>query len=295
MSVSQDAAYVIFGFGGKTYTVAPWTDAASLFVPSRPSGPLNVMAALIGLPPAKWAVASTMSDPTQTLDNGLLAAKTAAAALALMPYEQAATLSGARILAYQATAEKCGYLPSSDGLHGDLVNVRQGRYPLWSPLHLFVNTDVTGQPIDHTGNPNPALDAIVAFFSSVSPVPAGPIATDGSAQVSDAGARLDATVDTGALGDVDAAAGDAGPGIPPFDESAYLSLVAQAGLIPWCAMEVTRSEDLGPEMSYQPPAPCGCAFEAQLGATLSTCPPCLVDSDCNGARPRCRLNYCEVQ
>jgi hypothetical protein len=281
-SISADAAYVVFGFGGSPspYTVRPWSDPTSLFAPGTQTSSLNVLASAIGLLPSKWAAAipSKRDDATETILAGLLSPADAGATLALIPNDLIEALpDSVRVLAYQQTGQLCGYIPNSDAIHRDLINVRQGRYALWSPFHILMNLDVSGHVIDHTGQPNPTLSAIADFLDSMGPTP-----PDAS---SDGDGAADASSDSGVGGGF----------IPSFDPEGYLTTFGNAGLIPWCAMEVTRSSDLGAEMSYQAPEPCGCAFESVRGATLSVCPTCRADTDCIADRPRCRFGYCEVQ
>jgi len=70
-----------------------------------------------------------------------------------------------------------------------------------------------------------------------------------------------------------------------------LDLYAQSGLVPECAMHVTRSKDGGNIFPYQPANPCSCLFD--LKATGSTtCTKCQVQGDC-GNGETCSLGYCE--
>jgi hypothetical protein len=283
-SISADAAYVLFGFAGAApYGIAPWVDRNSMLVPLPNSGPRNVLATAIGLPPMKWQVPSTFT--TTKIVTGLLGAQNAEATIALVANDTADPLGTAVIpLAYQQTGQRCGYTPSSDTQHHDFINVRQGRYALWSPLHVIMALDSLGQIVDHTGQPDATLAAIAAFMAATGPTPPG-VAAD----MSDA-ASLDGASDS------ESGASDAGgSAIPAFDPAAYFEDVSRAGFVPWCAMQVARASDLGPEMSYQPAAPCGCAFESLHGATLAACSACREDADCNGAVPKCRFGYCEVQ
>jgi len=70
-----------------------------------------------------------------------------------------------------------------------------------------------------------------------------------------------------------------------------LDLYAQSGLVPECAMHVTRSKDGGNIFPYQPTNPCSCLFDLKAtGAT--TCKKCQVQGDC-GSAETCSLGYCE--
>ncbi len=70
-----------------------------------------------------------------------------------------------------------------------------------------------------------------------------------------------------------------------------IDVYAQSGLIPECAMHVTRSKDGGNILPYEPASPCSCVFEAKAtGAT--SCTPCKVQGDCASSQT-CSQGYCE--
>jgi hypothetical protein len=308
MSISADAAYVVLGFGGAmNEQVAPWTDPTRIVVTSQ-AGPVDLVSAAIGLVPiTKWQKGSSGSglilpNPwtgalPAMLTDGVMP-KDINATLGIYPTEWIDTQPGIlRTLAYQAAGQTCGYLPDSDANHRDRINVRQGRYTLWSPLHVLAAVDVTGQVIDHTGARNSALSAIVSYLQSTGPTP--PMApSEAGAEPSDEDTGApDAPADApgDAFSDASSDAADSAAAGPVFDDAAYITAMNSAGLIPWCAMQVVRTEDLGAEASFQPAQPCGCLYESLRGETLATCMACRSDADCNAAQPTCRFGYCEVQ
>ncbi|MET0792594.1 MAG: hypothetical protein ABW061_13825, partial [Polyangiaceae bacterium] len=67
------------------------------------------------------------------------------------------------------------------------------------------------------------------------------------------------------LGDSDAS--------PPNGGASFDALgdLAAVGLIPDCAMQVTRSFEGGPLSAYQPASPCGCYFESKVGGSSPEC------------------------
>jgi hypothetical protein len=75
------------------------------------------------------------------------------------------------------------------------------------------------------------------------------------------------------------------PAIVPLD------VEISKGLVPKCAMEVTRSVEGGDLSLYSDPAPCGCYYESKVGTT--TCTACSTTSPC--ATGTCRLGYCEAR
>ena len=83
----------------------------------------------------------------------------------------------------------------------------------------------------------------------------------------------------------------------PFELDA-LEVIATNGLIPECAMEVSREEDGGELSLFAPEAPCGCFFETIQDPEVvddpnwqSQCVRCSEDSPCQTGT--CLRGYCE--
>jgi len=76
---------------------------------------------------------------------------------------------------------------------------------------------------------------------------------------------------------------------PPFDSAEF---VVDVGLVPLCAMKVTRDFEGGDLRPYDPPEPCGCFFDAHVGNTPS-CAVCDANTPC--ATGVCRHGYCEAK
>jgi len=70
-----------------------------------------------------------------------------------------------------------------------------------------------------------------------------------------------------------------------------LDVYAQSGLIPECAMRVTRTKDGGNILPNLPASPCACVFEAKATGRTS-CTPCKVQGDCKSSET-CSQGYCE--
>lgn len=70
-----------------------------------------------------------------------------------------------------------------------------------------------------------------------------------------------------------------------------IDVYAQSGLVPECAMRVTRSKDGGNITPYQPTSPCACLFEMKATGS-TTCAPCTVQGDCATGQT-CSQGYCE--
>src|SRR5262249_20232299 len=75
-----------------------------------------------------------------------------------------------------------------------------------------------------------------------------------------------------------------------------IALEAQKHVVPQCAMQVSRTEEVGPMSSFQPPRSCGCYYDALTSGT--SCKSCADNGDCKGLMPdapKCNFGYCEVQ
>jgi hypothetical protein len=77
---------------------------------------------------------------------------------------------------------------------------------------------------------------------------------------------------------------------PDFDP---LQIIIAKGLVPECAMKVTRSFEGGDLSLYTPSEPCGCFYESQVGKPGASCTVCSADDECNGGK--CRHGFCEAK
>ena len=271
-SVNADAAYVIFGFGAVDYAVKPWTDPASIFEPQIASSGLMLVGSAIGLAPPKWA-SPLVANTALTAEVKAVSGGKANAAIGILPAITAeANPTSLKVLAYEHTGQGCGYLPDSDSLHTDRINVREGRYALWGPTHFIMSVDGSGNPLDHNGQSNSSLAMLANLLASTGPS-SSPSAPP-TALAPQATAVSESTKQLLMLGET------------------------TAGLVPWCAMEVVRGVEAGDESSYAPPEPCGCAFENAMGSSPSPmrCATCQSETDCQlvtGA-PSCSYGYCEA-
>lgn len=75
---------------------------------------------------------------------------------------------------------------------------------------------------------------------------------------------------------------------PGFDS---IDIVVSVGLVPNCAMKVTRDHEGGDLSLYQPAEPCGCYFDSKVGTTPATCLACTTDATC--ATGHCNHGFCE--
>jgi len=76
---------------------------------------------------------------------------------------------------------------------------------------------------------------------------------------------------------------------PGFDP---LEIVISKGLVPQCAMKVSRAAEGGPLSPFAPTEPCTCFFEQKAtGAAPATCQACTSDGTCGAGK--CRHGFCE--
>jgi hypothetical protein len=92
---------------------------------------------------------------------------------------------------------------------------------------------------------------------------------------------------------VDILTNTANPGIPSGLDP--VALVAQKGIVPLCAMTVTRAAEGGPLSLFAPPDPCGCYYESKLatGTLPASCTVCAAGAAC-AAGTTCRHGFCEA-
>jgi hypothetical protein len=277
-SINYDAAYTVFGWGGVMYPVGAWTDYTQIFIRKPTSGTETMIGSAIGLPSSKWltqvpdggasqqengsgnvlnAVQNAAAGAAPSKAIGILAADLGDADRGMLTMSTTADGGvsyggGLKILAFQAKNQSCGYLPDSDAVHKDKINVRQGRYDIWGPLHLVTAVDSMGNPTKAAAKT--IIDTITAN------------------------------------------------GLTPMAHQALIDADAAAHVIPQCAMQVSRSQEVTPDSpgmaSYQPPVGCGCYYEFKAnGATYSPyCKSCAMDTDCTVAGyPKCHFGYCEAQ
>jgi ABC-type phosphate transport system substrate-binding protein len=80
------------------------------------------------------------------------------------------------------------------------------------------------------------------------------------------------------------------------DIAILITAEAKGGVVPDCAMRVTRAGEVGALASYMPAKSCECRFVAEAsGAAPSSCTACTTNANCPASAPACNYGYCEVQ
>lgn len=236
-AISREAGYLAFGLGGYNGTALPWTDPSFFFVRNQSSGTQQLIGRALGVPADKWwgvdrGGSSAVVKGLTLLVDPVVAEKSIGILSTDFTEKERANL---RVLAYQASGETCGVLPDASATSREKRNVREGRYPIWGPLHLFARTT--------NGLPSDAAAALVLKFAT--------------------------------------------PKIDP----AVLAAETDGGVVPQCAMRVTRTSEMGEIKPYVPPFSCGCYYDQRTNGKTS-CKTCQVPADC-AAGESCNLGYCE--
>lgn len=81
----------------------------------------------------------------------------------------------------------------------------------------------------------------------------------------------------------------------PSKNTDLLATLKSSGLVPKCAMRVSRVKEGGELSPFMPHPSCSCAFEAASpsSGTNASCKPCGTDAECPGERPSCSFGFCE--
>jgi hypothetical protein len=149
-SISSEAVYLVYGFGAESQA-APWTDEAQLFRRNPTSAALLAIAAASQLPPDRFL--GTDVGTNQAMVTNLATSTNPEAAIGFVSGEVADAARGqVRTLAFQYTGQSCGYWPDSSATAFDKINVRQGRYWLWTNHRFYTILDEDG----HIPNPHVA-------------------------------------------------------------------------------------------------------------------------------------------
>jgi ABC-type phosphate transport system substrate-binding protein len=147
--ISQEAAFVVYGFGGTTNIVDTWNDPNYIFKrdPTK-SGTYSMLAKLLALDPSKMKGTIPGAGKTPDVLNAVYAADAqkpdAAIGVLSQDYADANRVGSSsstpvKILAYQDKGAACGFYPDSAKGTFDKLNVRTGLYPFWGPIHFITN------------------------------------------------------------------------------------------------------------------------------------------------------------
>ena len=135
-----------------------------------------MISAAIGVPAALWkgkghsssgSVAADLQSAAATQDT----ADKAIGILAADYIDSNNLRAQIRMLAFQDSNQPCAFYPDSTTTARDKRNVRDGHYPIWSPLHILYKADSSGNPADST-NQQQTID-IIGYLSGSKVLPNG--------------------------------------------------------------------------------------------------------------------------
>jgi hypothetical protein len=163
--ISAEAAYFVFGFG-QTGQVTPWDDESQYFVRNQNSGTQTMLGMAIHVPANRWkGIDSGSSGGVLTKLTGATNPEKAIGILATdLADDNRATL---KVLAYQHYGQLTGYWPDSKATSFDKMNVRDGHYPIWGPMHFLAKIDATTK----LPAKKEASDLVSYFKGTVTPPP----------------------------------------------------------------------------------------------------------------------------
>ncbi len=81
----------------------------------------------------------------------------------------------------------------------------------------------------------------------------------------------------------------------PNRNTDFITTLKQAGLVPQCAMKVTRSREGAQMEPFQPTNSCSCYYESSPpgGSVPDSCQTCNTSADCGDDTPNCNFGFCE--
>jgi hypothetical protein len=164
-SISAEAAYYVFGFGANS-GVDPWTDESFIFTRDGSSGTQRMIGTAIGVDAGRWrgTPATSSSDLVMRLTNAAMPAHAIGILAADVAQDSGDVL---HVLAYQHFLQLCGYFPDRDSGSNDKINVRDGHYAIWGPLHMLTHLNGSGFPIKAN------VADVIGYMTGTKPAPPG--------------------------------------------------------------------------------------------------------------------------
>lgn len=158
-ALSAELGRYVFGRGGKDAQASPYSDLNLFFVRSASSGTQQMMSLAIGVGASRWWGVDTGG--STVVRSSLLAVPTnrASGAIGILSTDFAdKDRDSLRIMAFQASGQRCAYYPDSTPFTRDKLSVRDGHYSIWGPVHLYTAVS--------NGLPSPAATALVTRFAA---------------------------------------------------------------------------------------------------------------------------------
>jgi hypothetical protein len=140
--ISADAARQVFGTGG----LAPWSEWRHLYIRGAGTATQQLVGREIGVPANKfWGFDQVTAQNLAKNLAGVNSPVVAELSIGLLGADFYDHDRGRlKALAFQAKGQGCAYLPDSSSGSTDKINVRDGHYPIWGPMHFFIEqTDLS--------------------------------------------------------------------------------------------------------------------------------------------------------
>jgi hypothetical protein len=165
VSISAEALYLIYGFGPQG-EVSPWTDGTGVFRRQFDSFAGAFFYESIGIPAlsAKWAEnekitqGEVISAITKYANNEEEKARQTLGYVSGSAADTKRSL--VKTLAYQHYDQECGVYPDSSAASFDKINVRTGKYYMWTAGHFYAPVDAKGKII------NPRVANLFGWFTA---------------------------------------------------------------------------------------------------------------------------------
>jgi hypothetical protein len=252
-TLTAEEAYLVMGLGAANAQVSPWTDPNFIFGRPPTKGTQISIGANIDVPAAKWQL---LNDTQHQINQSPTMASTLASHVSDGNAEKTLGILGTEI--YDQTTNRAQ-------LHSLAFRAFKQYHSYWP--------DSTPSSFDKRN----VRDGHYPLWSYVQYL--YPLAAGGNNQA----------LNPNAQEIVDLMVGNPVTTNPVFEP---LDLVIGAGLVPVCAMGVSRTAEGGPEALYSPAQPCGCHFNATVPAGSTSCTACPAGTCATGV---CRHGYCEAQ
>jgi hypothetical protein len=250
-TITAEEAYLVLGIGASTAMVSPWSDPNFIYGRPASKGTQISIGANIGVPSAKWKL---LMDTMHQIDQSGMVATAIIAAGAAGNAEKTLGILGAEI-----------YDPQRAMLHS-LAFRAYGQIHSYWPDKTPSSTDKQNVRDGHY----PIWSYVQYLY---------PYDTTNTKALNP-NAQLIVDILTG--NDVSATLN---PAFEPLDD------VIGAGLVPQCAMKVTRTAEAGSLSAATVTQPCGCYFDSKKSTT--SCTACSTATPC--ATGVCRHGFCEAK
>jgi len=262
-AISAEAAYLTFGFG--TAGATPWNNQAQFMIRNNLSGTQTMLAKAIGLDASKWIGFDESNEGGAA--QIFLDVKNRQ-----IPDPGFATDKTKRLA---GDPKKMIGIVSSGEADADTVNVKRLAFQATGQTCAFwADSGVSEKDKKYVRDGHYDVWGPLHVFAKV----------DAQGAPTSAGAKT--VIDFLSSKDV--------------TDTTVLDVELSANVVPLCAMNVSRTSELGPMTSVQPTGACGCYFDSVkktggAGTACVACTPANAATKCTGDRKVCNYGFCEVK